>query len=174
MACPLPRWLFGQVHASQNPCRAGRWILWSRPCLACSAPCSFACPVASWTCSGLLAAPAYALPHALAELRLPAQLRPGPCLRPPGFCAWPIPRLAAFSLTGPCCAEPMLRWSVDPVVPTLPCVRPSVLLRLPSCVLALFRLSGSSCLCSAHAPAELRSPAQLCPGRCLRPNAICA
>ena len=80
---------------------AGRLTLWSRPCLESSASCSFACPVVSWTSSGLLAAPAYALPHALAELPSSAQLCPRHCLRPPGFCAWHVPRLLTLS-TGDC------------------------------------------------------------------------
>ena len=57
-------------------------------CLACPSP-----RLRPGT-AGLLCAPASALPRALAELPSPSHFCPGPCLRPPGFCAWPVPCLA--------------------------------------------------------------------------------
>ena len=61
-----PGFLAWPVPSRADLMPTGRWILWSRLCRARSAPCSFVCPIASWTCSGFLAALACALPHALA------------------------------------------------------------------------------------------------------------
>ena len=57
----------------------------------------------------------------------------------PTHFAWPVPRPAGV-LTGPCLTVPMLYWSVDPVVPALPCVRHPFHLSLAQ--LCLVRGSG--------------------------------
>ena len=149
----------------------------------------------SHTSSGLLAAPASAFSHFSAEVQppprdvpwngspaswLPISVHPVFSCLGSSYCAWTGPRPAGV-MTCLCLAVLLPNWSVDPVVPTLPCytvafpLQPRRLVHVVSAAevvvgrlqpWALLWPSGCSRSPAPRVSAETRRPARVCRGPC--------